>query len=196
MNKNLKLKLKNCKGFTLMEVIVSIALFVLIIMMVSSIYTLSNKTYRAGGNENELWQNARVILDRLTREIRQAKDLVSTFPEISDNPLNPPINEFEFQDGHDMSQFTYIKYYLNNNQIKRQSIAYYFDEDPNTYVLYSDRDAFNNSPNQIILEDQIVGEYFNNIKFWGSANSINMEINLEKNNKIIELMTAVYGRNL
>lgn len=187
---------KNQPGFTLIETIISIALFTAVILMTASIYSLSQRTYRSGGDENELWQNARVVLDRMTREIRQAKDLVTEIPATDDEPENPPPPELQFQDGHDLSEIKYIKYYLDNTDFKRQIIAYYFDEEPETYVRWDSTDAFENPPNELILENRIIGEYFTNLQFWGESNLINIAVDLSKGDKVVNLLTAVYGRNL
>ncbi len=175
-----------------MEIIISIALFIAIITMVYSIYSLSQRSYNQGGDENELWQNARVVFDRMTREVRQAKNLVTEIP-ISDND---PASEMQFQDGHDLSEIIYIKYYLDNTDLKRQVLAYCFDEEPETYVIWNGVDEFGNPPNELILEDRIIGQWFSDLNFWGEDGLINISISLTKKNKTIDLLTAVYGRNL
>ncbi|MFH1326148.1 MAG: prepilin-type N-terminal cleavage/methylation domain-containing protein [Candidatus Falkowbacteria bacterium] len=183
-------------GFTLIEILVSISLFVVVVVITSSVYTLAQRTYRSSGADSELWQNARVVLDRMSREIRQAEGLISALPAVKDDPLNPPLTEIEFQDGHDLTEIKYIKYYLDNNEIKRQLIVYYFDTDPDTYVFWNSLDSFDNLPQQLILEDQLVGEYFSVLSLWGPTNLINIEVSLEKDGQQIELLTAAYGRNL
>ena len=188
--------LKLTTGFTLIEVIVSIAMFTLVILIAYEMYSLGQNVYRRGGDEMEAWQNARTVLDRLTREVRQAESLATVLPAISDDTANPPANELMFQDGHDPSQITYIRYYLNGTNLNWQRIAYYFSIQPDLYVVFNSKDQFGNPPNQTILDDRVIGEYFSDLDFWGDGNLINIIVRLSKNDHIINLMTAVYGRNL
>lgn len=84
------------RGFTLTEVLVTIAILVLIIGAVYSAYVLTQRAYQEGEMAAELTQNGRVILERMSREIRQAKEIVTELPEERINPSN----EILFQDGH------------------------------------------------------------------------------------------------
>ncbi|MFA5318382.1 MAG: type II secretion system protein [Patescibacteria group bacterium] len=191
-----KTRLSSKRGFTLLEVLFSIGIFSIVMLTAYALFSVAQNTYNQGGNDIELWQNARASLDRITREIRQAQEIATALPEESGDPLNPPSSEIEFQDGHDTSQITYIRYYLNGADLMRRSLAYYFSSDPDIY-LYSDAlDDFGNPPDELILEDSLIGEYFSDLDFWSVNNVVNIYIKLEKANRDIELMTAVYGRNL
>jgi len=182
-------------GFTILEIVVSLSLFAIIILLIGSIYILSQQTYNKNSNLAELTQNARVSLDRLSRELRQSANVVTTLPATSTDPLNPPPNQIFFQDGHDISQITYLRYYLNGTDLMRQKKAYYFDEEPDIYVLYNSSDQFGQPAKELILEDQIVGQYFNDLKFWGANDLINIAINLTKNQNTYNINTSVFSRN-
>jgi len=84
------------KGFTFLEMVIVIAIFLLITGVVFSIYFFNSKVYIAGESIAEITQNGRVILERITREIRQAKEIVTDLPEEELDPAN----EILFQDGH------------------------------------------------------------------------------------------------
>jgi prepilin-type N-terminal cleavage/methylation domain-containing protein len=187
--------MKKQYGFTILEVIVSILIFTLAILLVNSMYTISQRSYNKGSNKAELVQNARVSLDRISREIRQSVDIVTDLPETNDNPEDPPVNEIFFQDGHDISQITYLRYYLNNSNLMRRHTAYYFDEEPETYVTWNSVDEFDNPPEELIFEDRIVGEYFDNLEFWGSEGLVHISIELSKNQDNFKVDTSVYSRN-
>jgi len=186
----------NKKGFTLLEVLVSIAIFSIVMLTVYSLFSLAQNTYNQGGNDIELWQNARASLDRVTREIRQAQEIPTILPEEGEDPLDPPMSEIEFQDGHDITQITYIRYYLNGTDLMRRHLAYYFSSEPSIYVYSNALDEFENPPDELIIEDVLIGEYFSNLDFWRIDNVVYIYIQLEKTGRDIELMTAVYGRNL
>lgn len=183
----------NQDGFTMFEVVVSIALFVVIIMITGSMFTISQRSYTTGANESELSQNARVALDRMSRELRQSQSVVTSLS--STTPATS--TEIFFQDGHDQSSITYIRYYLNGTDLMRTHEAYYFDSDPGTYVLYNSRDPFNNTTTKTILDasDNVVGEYFDSLKFWGSKKLVYITLILKKGVRSMRLDTSVYTRN-
>lgn len=84
------------RGFTLAEIITVLAIFILIIGVIYSAIVYSQKSYALGENAAEIIQNGRVVIERISREIRQARKIISPLPEES---INPP-SEIRFQDGH------------------------------------------------------------------------------------------------
>jgi len=186
---------KNIRGFTVLEILVSISLFVIAVILVNSMYSLSQRSYNKGSSKGELVQNARVCLDRISRELRQSVDIITSLPDTDDDPENPPTEEIFFQDGHDISQTTYLRYYLDNFNLKRSIIVYYFEEEAETYVTYNSVDDLGDPPEELILEDRIVGEYFNELKFWGSEGLIHISLNLVKGQDSINIRTSVFSRN-
>lgn len=184
---------KKISGFTILEIVVSISLFIIIILLINSIYSLSQQVYNKSADEAELVQNARVCLDRISREIRQSVNIITAMPS---NPTSTPANEIFFQDGHDIDQMTYIYYYLDDSNLIRQHRAYYFDSEPGVYVPIGSVDGFGAPPEELILEDRIVGEYFDSLEFWGEGGHVNINITLSKNKDSLEIDTSVYSRNL
>jgi len=195
-NKKQKVFSSGEQGFTLLEVVLSVGIFSIVMLTAYSLFSVAQNTYNQGGNDIELWQNGRASLDRITRELRQAQEITTALPEENNDPLNPPPSEIEFQDGHNLSEVTYVRYYLNGNELMRKHLAYYFASDPNIYVYSNALDDFENPPSELILDDNLIGEYFSDLNFWGTDNIINIYIKLQKSGRDIELMTAVYGRNL
>jgi len=59
-------------GFTLLETLISAALFSFVVVGVYSLYTTMQSTMARGELKSDLQQNARVALDHMTREIRMA----------------------------------------------------------------------------------------------------------------------------
>ncbi len=84
------------KGFTLTELLLVISLLLIITSAISGINLLSQRAYREGELVAEITQNGRVILERMVREIRQTKEIVTELPEEEINPLE----EIMFHDGH------------------------------------------------------------------------------------------------
>ncbi|MFH1582776.1 MAG: prepilin-type N-terminal cleavage/methylation domain-containing protein [Candidatus Falkowbacteria bacterium] len=193
----------NLTGFTLPEIMVSLVIFVMVILLTGSIFSLSQKSYKKSSDLAELTQNNRVYLDRLSRELRQSVNIITTLPPTDDDPANPAADQIIFQDGHDSSLITYLRYYLDGTNLMRKHSAYSFDvdpdnpldTDPSTYVYYNSLDLGDSLPNEIILEDRIIGEYFDQIKFWGSNSLINTYLKLTKNTNTFEIGTSAYSRN-
>ncbi len=255
-------------GFTLTELLITITVMSLVIGVVYGAYILSQRAYRAGGISAEILQNGRVILERMSREIRQAREIVTDLPEGRVDPSD----EIIFQDGHllaifeeglsqgggvetitlefsasteddyyeDMfikitggtgigqirkiidyngttkiatirsdwetvpvigssyqidSSYSYIRYFKDITDIKRQIIIYYFSGDPDIYVPWNAMPPDGQTLMSQILEDQLIAEYVTNLELWG-LKPINIAATLEKDNKRIDLETTIFERNI
>lgn len=187
----------NCRGFTLLEIIVSASLFTIIIILLSDMYLVTQRVYNKNSDTAELTQNARVSLDRLSREIRQSASIITDLPESENDPQNPAPGEIFFQDGHDISRITYLRYYLNGSDLMREHKAYYFSIEPSVYVTHNSLDMGGFPPLIKILDEQemVVGEYFNDLKFWESNDLINISLSLSKNQNSFAIRTAIFSRN-
>ena len=179
------------KGFTILEIMVSLAIFVLVILLVGSMFIISQQSYNKGSDNAELTQNGRVTLDRISRELRQSVNMVTALnPE---GGLAQP--EIFFQDGHDSNIITYIKYYLSGKDLMRRHIAYSFNTSPDFYVLKSSTDAAGNPPDELILEERIVGEYFNKLEFWETDGVVTISTELSNAKSNVKIKTRIYSRN-
>ncbi|OGY44679.1 MAG: hypothetical protein A3B89_04320 [Candidatus Buchananbacteria bacterium RIFCSPHIGHO2_02_FULL_40_13] len=187
-------KKPNNSGFTLVEVIIAINISVILFLIISLAYYTSQNTYKKTDRRAEITQNSRVILDRIIRELRQAQSVTTPLPADNSNPATLP-SEIEFEDGHDISTITYIRYYLSGTNIKREVARYYFTEAPTAYVHYYDTNQYGDSPVKDSVEDEIIGEYATDLEFWGN-NLININLYLIKNSETITISTSIYGRNL
>lgn len=185
----------NPTGFTLLEIIVSVALFTIVIILVSDIYLATQRAYNKNSDTAELTQNARVSLDRISRELRQSANIITALPETETDPSNPPANQIFFQDGHDVSKITYLRYYLDGTNLMRENKAYYFSQEPLVYVTYNSFDQGGYPPLETIIENRVVGEYFNELKLWGNSGLINIFLNLTKNQNNFIIDTSVFSRN-
>jgi type II secretory pathway pseudopilin PulG len=87
-------------GFTLVEIIIVLVLSFLIIGISYSIFIMAQRAYQQGNTGLEIIQNGRVILDRTSREIRQTNEIITSLPDVPDNPDFFPPEEIFFQDGH------------------------------------------------------------------------------------------------
>lgn len=187
--------IKKRQGFTILEVAVSISLFAFVIILVGSMYLLAQRAYNTGSNQGELSQNIRVALDRLSRELRQSEEIVTVMPVDDSNPGDPPVNEIFFQDGHSVEEITYLRYYLSNSDLMRSHIVYFFSTTPDEYVRWDSLDESSDPPDVLILEDRIIGEYFNKLEFYGEDGLVHISIGVNKGVASSDIDTSVFSRN-
>lgn len=195
-------------GFTLVEILITITIFVLVSIAVFSLFSFSQRFYSQGTTRAELLQNGRVILERIAREIRQAEEIVTPLPQVADNPDNPPCLEIEFQDGHMPSPYEYlgsdyyyIRYYFSTStgEIYRQYRVYCFDPCSicDAYFQWSDTMIESEEivyPVFCNLEEKIIGEYVDDLKFWG-AGLIDISLVLKNRGQELDLQVKIFGRN-
>ena len=85
-------------GFTLVEVIIAISISVILFLIISLVYYVSQNAYKKTDTRAEITQNGRVMLDRIIRELRQAQRLITVLPPDNSNPAAWP-SEIEFENG-------------------------------------------------------------------------------------------------
>jgi len=187
--------MKNNRGFTLIEILVAIAAGTTIILALYGIYVFTSKLHRKNVNQEELAQNARIALERMSRDIRQAEKVTTTLPPTDTDLLNPAPSNIQFQDGHYTTKIRYIKYYLSGTDLKRQVLHYSFSASPTTWVEYNTRDNFNNLPTETIDEDLVKADKISVLKFYGSP-SINIKITTTNTENSFNFSTVIYGRNI
>lgn len=188
------IKKPNNSGFTLVEVIIAISISIILFLIIGLIYFVGQNTYKKTDTRAEITQNGRVMLDRIIRELRQAQNITTVLPLDNSNPATLP-SEIEFEDGHNVSTITYIRYYLNGANIQREVTRYYFLEMPTVYVHVYDTNQYGDPPIKEVVEDRIIGEHVSDLEFWGNS-LININLYLIKNSETITISTSIYGRNL
>ncbi len=199
---------RNPQGFTLVEVLVAVAILAISVILIFAIYFTSQKFYQKTETKAEILQNARVIFERLAREIRQAQQIITALPQEPDNIDFPPTNEIEFQDGHNPSSYSYlgsdyyyIKYFFSTStgEMHRQYKVYCFDQcsECSAFFRWNDSQMIEGVLTQAhdcVLEDRVIGEFIKEIKFWGTG-PLTIYLLLEKSNEQIDFKTNVFGRN-
>ncbi|MFH1353831.1 MAG: prepilin-type N-terminal cleavage/methylation domain-containing protein [bacterium] len=184
-------------GFTLTELLITVSIFLLITGVVYSGFLLSQRAYIGGERSAEISQNGRVIVERITREIRQAKEIATELSEEEPQDQVSPADGIIFEDGHiSTSSYSYIHYFKENDFLKREIIAYYFSGNPGAYVPWNAIPPEGQTLETENLESpRTVGEYVTGLKFWGTK-LISISFILEKNQKAVKLETKIFGRNL
>lgn len=183
------------KGFTLIEVIIVLGATSLMLAGILSITLLTERAIRGSYDRGEIAQNARIALERLSRDIRQAETLVTSIPANDDDPANPPPSQLEFQDGNDPDALNYIRYYLSGANLQRELSYYSFPSDPTVRVEYNATDGGGNPPVKTVTEDELAAEYASSLEFYG-ATLITVDMTLDKNDADLTVTTTLYARNL
>jgi prepilin-type N-terminal cleavage/methylation domain-containing protein len=179
------------KGFTLVELLVTIVVLSLVLGAVYEGYSLSQKASREGERAAEIAQNGRVILERIVREIRQAEEIVTELPEGEAGASG----EIIFEDGHISDPYHYIHYFKEDTNLCREVVGYYFSDDASQTLVPWDATPQENLIKKTLEEKEIIGEYVDNIKFWNSR-SINISLALKKQDKVLNLLTQAFSRNI
>lgn len=195
---NLSFKDSDSEGFTFTEILIVITIFLLIIGAVYSAYVLSHQAYKEGEARIEVLQNGRVVIERITREIRQTREIVGALPAALDSEIPAGAsNEIELEDGHISEFYHYIHYFKENNLVKREVRGYYFSGDPEEALV-----PWNSIPpegqtlkTKVLEEAKIIGECVADLKFWG-LKTLYVYLKLEKGGKSLELREKVFGRNI
>lgn len=187
-------------GFTLIEIISVVAISTLIFGLILQIYDVSQVSFRQSSNLLELAQNGRVVLDRLSRELRQANLITTPLPIDQNQPNQPAPSEIMFEDGHAGSSLQYLRYFLATsttdatvNEVHRQRIVYFFPSDPNTFVPYNAVDPLGQTL-QSSSSDQIIAQNVASLSFYGQ-NQITIDLLLKKRDYLYHLLTTIWSRN-
>jgi prepilin-type N-terminal cleavage/methylation domain-containing protein len=79
-------------GFTIVEVLVALSIFLLILMGIMQVFEPSNLAYQSSQRKLDVQQNGRVAMDTIVRQLRMA----GYFPENVDNDVtNDQVNSVE-----------------------------------------------------------------------------------------------------
>lgn len=179
------------KGFTLTETLIVLSIFILIVGAIYSGYVTVQKAYRESESLAEANQNGRVVLERMARGIRQARDIVGELPSDPENALS----FLEFEDGHAQDPYHYIKYFKNEDKLMREEIKYYFESNPDVFVFWNASSSTETVSSTTVKGPEEIGEYVSELKFW-NVPEVNIFLKMKKNNKEPVFKTVIFGRNL
>lgn len=184
------------KGFTLVEILTVVFLATLIIVASYTLYLISYQSYQRNSANAELTQNARIALERISRDVRQAVEILTDLPD--DPGLGTPSSELKFQDGHNIlegGQIQYVTYYLSGTDLHRKISHYTFTTSPDEWVLWSTLNEGGNSPTEYTDLDQIKAEKISQLQFWGTqVITIHLAVSNDTNTFYFE--TKSLGRNV
>lgn len=188
-NQNLKQK----KAFTLVEILTVVFLGSLIIMASYSVYLMSYKSYKKQSASAELTQNARIALERMSRDIRQSSDVVTDLQIDQENSSS----EIEFQNGHTTTPIQYIDYKLVGTDLHYMPVHYAFHfEDTSDLWVKHDELINGLNPLRIPGNPEIKAQNITVLKFWETMPAIHINLTVSDNTTSYQFETTSYGRNL
>jgi prepilin-type N-terminal cleavage/methylation domain-containing protein len=183
------------RAFTLIELLVAVTVSGILIGITISTYSLFRKSMVLDQGKTSMSQNARIALDRLSRELRQTPDVVTTIPaDTNDTSVAQP-GEIEFEDGH-ANDLTYKRYYISAGVLKVAVKQYYFSYDTGTRVKWNAVGTGGVAPISNVISTNDVADNVNTVAFYGT-NQVTILITMQDGeNQQYQLRTTVLGRNL
>jgi hypothetical protein len=166
----------------------------ILVVITVSVFSLVRKSMVLDQGKADISQNARITVDRLSRELRQTPQVVTVLPQDSlDVTVSQP-GEIEFEDGH-ANDLTYRRYYRSGTTLQLQVKEYYFAASPTTRVRWNELDGTGNTPLSAVLSTQDIAEFVSSLKFYGSEVT-QMEITTTDGGvQSFVLQASVQGRN-
>lgn len=182
-------RLKYSAGFTLSELLVAISITLLLLGGIYTAYKISHDSFNFGSTKIDLTQNAKIGLERISRELRETNRITTVLPPTREDPSNPPAHEITFQDANS-TKIQYVNYYLSDTNLNRRLYHYYLSGNPDSWVAY---DAFNA---QISLdEEQTLSNNITNIEFFGLS-VVTINLTAQQGSETINLTSQIKPRNI
>ena len=191
-------RFKKQKSFTLVEMLTVVFLSLVIVVASYSLYVMSYRSYQHNSASAELTQNARIALERFSRDVRQAIEILNNLPE--DPSETTPPSEIKFQDGHNFwppanGKIQYITYYLSGTDLYRKISHYAFPTSPDDWVLWSTLDDSGQPPTEYTDLDQIKAQNISQLRFWGK-NIITVRMSVSDGSSTYTFETKATARNI
>lgn len=95
---NMKIKFKEQKGITLIEIVITLALITTILGIFLSIFSVSNKAYNTGSHQSFMQKDARLAARLIENQLRNAKTISDSSLEDEDTYYMLKLEKEEDQD--------------------------------------------------------------------------------------------------
>ena len=170
------------KGFTLIEIILAMALSSLIILPLLSILNLSNRSCTSTEEKADLMLNGNFAINYIKQEVKSADTIISS-DKIKNMNIKFPSNiGFVIRRDKDpYNKYHYITYHMTGNKLVRLACE-------STYEAYPKANDFSGYNEICEFVDNI-----NNSKFDGENSIINLDFDF-KNNCNLNLKSDIYIR--
>lgn len=192
-------------GFTLVELLLAAFLSVMLAGLTATAYSGIQRQIASGEEDLILAQNGRSVIDRIARDVRQAVNFATTLPS---DPAEA-VDNFEFEDGHavDANGPTYIDYLFESTDnngftegvVRRSRYYYYLVENPTRRLPFDAGVVGEDGFTKQVIESGsfIIAENVTGLRFWGTANLLYIDVDLQKRagGYSLPLHSAVAKRN-
>lgn len=186
---------KKNKGFTIIEILIVLIISSAVLGISTAVYNTFRKAITRDQNTAAMAQNARVALDRISREVRQASGIVTAIPVDENDTTIPQPNELEFEDGH-ANDISYKRYYISGTILKMDINEYYFSYDTANRVSWNAIGNGEVSPIKHTISTQDIADNVQSLEFYGAKP---LEIVITTTDYVgqnLTLRTKLYERNL
>jgi type II secretory pathway pseudopilin PulG len=187
---------KSAAAFTLVELVVALLISSVLITVTTSVYVVTRKSISADLSNSDNSQNARIAIDKMARDLRQTREVVTSLPaNPSDTSIAQP-GQILFEDGHpnttDSTYLTYRNYYLTGAGVLNLDVDYYYvSPDTATRVHWT-------TPNAVasVISTTAIAEHVKSLSFYDSGGPIQIVVvTTDSNKQTYTLRTTVFKRN-
>ena len=170
------------KGFTLLEVLLTLGISSIIILSLFSILGFSIDACALGYEKDEIMLNGRYAIEYIKDDIKSANKIIDSSKIIGLNTKFPTNIGFVIMIDEENGNYRYITYHLNNNKIVRMACTRLNEEYPSSYYF----DGYND------LCEYVEG--ISNTKFMTELNMICLDFKFKKNSSEMNLKTNIFVR--
>jgi Tfp pilus assembly protein PilW len=163
-----RMQSKSRPAVSLVELLVAVIVSSILVTVTVQIYGAFRQGLVIDQARASITQNARIAMDRITRELRQSPALRTELP---DNPADTTVaqpGEIEFEDGH-ANNLTYKRYFLNGTTLQMQIKEYYFSGSPSVRVHWNQTGTGGSSPTSAVISTQDVADNVGSVAFYGDT---------------------------
>lgn len=187
---------RNRPAFTLVELMVALLISAILISVTASIYVLIRKSIASDQNNADISQNARIAVDKIARDLRQAREVVTVLPSSPTDITTAQPGQILFEDGHpattDSTYLTYRNYYVTAAGVLNLDVDYYYvSPDTTTRVHWTTPSA-----TLAVISTVAIAEHVGTLSFYNNAGAIMMVIKTtDSNSQNYTLQTTIVKRN-
>lgn len=163
------------RGFTLTELVIAAGIASILAGLTATSYISIQRLVVRGEKDLVAAQTARVIIDRISRDLRQAIRITDSVPPDAVSA----ISTLTFEDGHDVNPDgpTYITYSLEDTSVRRNRHYYYLESNPTQRLPYNAGVVGQNgfAVTSIEGENYLIADDVDDLLFYGEARLVQID---------------------
>jgi type II secretory pathway pseudopilin PulG len=184
-------------AFTVVELVVALFISSILVSATTATYSLFRRSLIIDQSRVNLSQNARIVIDRLSRELRLTQDVVTTVPaNVSDLSVSQP-GQIEFQDGA-ANDLTYRRYYISGSTVELDIKEYLYPSGtsgaPTGRVLWNAPAISGKTPVANVISTQDIADNAQSFVFYG-GDFLQLYFTTTDGLQSFTARTTILGRN-